>query len=431
MSILILNEAREIILSLDLILKKNKNDYLDDKEKDCVPLEKLFKTKLWTLYCINKEIIDTYSYDNMLNYINTKIKEYFFTEYKSFKALYKDIEDIYNLSINYKYSNCSRRSNYINADHKITNVVSKAFENVSFNNDPKVFVINEQNSSTVILANEFSNINFYTISKQSINNCPENLTSKTGKIADIRCTNEVFDSLILKTQYDHEFDPHRYNPYSFRQEKISIRPYFKYVKDDGLIILPIYKYRLHYDLCVMISKLLKQVNIIEYEALDGLKFLLVIGKKNPEKYGFSEIDKDVMSKLCVLNEEDKTTETNKYNITSPPKELSIFKAGEISFEEALNVFSTSDIYNEVDMFNENVENLYDRNPLLPLNSGQIGLLLASGCFNGKIEEKDGSYHIIKGKVSHCSTDLADGAKMESKKSSISILDNDGNFKVLI
>jgi hypothetical protein len=40
-----------------------------------------------------------------------------------------------------------------------------------------------------------------------------------------------------------------------------------------------------------------------------------------------------------------------------------------------------------------------KNPLLPFNIGQIGLVLTSGCLDGLVNEADGGCHLIKGRVS--------------------------------
>jgi hypothetical protein len=39
-----------------------------------------------------------------------------------------------------------------------------------------------------------------------------------------------------------------------------------------------------------------------------------------------------------------------------------------------------------------------KNPLLPFNTGQLGLVLTSGCLDGIIDEGNGYSHIVKGRV---------------------------------
>ena len=44
------------------------------------------------------------------------------------------------------------------------------------------------------------------------------------------------------------------------------------------------------------------------------------------------------------------------------------------------------------------DGMKDLKPLLPFNIGQIGLILTSGCLDGIIDESDGCFHLVKGRV---------------------------------
>ena len=89
--------------------------------------------------------------------------------------------------------------------------------------------------------------------------------------------------------------------------------------------------------------------------------------------------------------------------------------------------------------NQKVEKLDEtiKNPLLPFNIGQLGLVLTSGCLDGIVEEGDGYSHLIKGRVSKQTIEVEteknnniEITETTVNKVEINVLLPNGEFKVL-
>ena len=90
--------------------------------------------------------------------------------------------------------------------------------------------------------------------------------------------------------------------------------------------------------------------------------------------------------------------------------------------------------------NQSIEKLSEaaKQPLLPFNIGQLGLVLTSGCLDGIIDEGDGHCHLIKGKVSKKSDierNYNDNSEVEvqetiSNRVEINVVLPNGEFKTL-
>ena len=107
-------------------------------------------------------------------------------------------------------------------------------------------------------------------------------------------------------------------------------------------------------------------------------------------------------------------------------------------EELYDIVETSGVLDEF-FETQKVEKIGESTtkPLLPFNIGQLGLVLTSGCLDGIIDEGDGHYHLVKGKVSKKSEttrEVSDGVLEESETISnrveINVLLPNGEYKIL-
>jgi hypothetical protein len=98
-------------------------------------------------------------------------------------------------------------------------------------------------------------------------------------------------------------------------------------------------------------------------------------------------------------------------------EIELFRGSVLDTDDMQRIVETSGC---VESFwqNQRVEKLSEsvKQPLLPFNIGQIGLVLTSGCLDGVIDEGNGNCHVIKGRV--------------SKKSTVERNSVDGNIEVI-
>ena len=110
----------------------------------------------------------------------------------------------------------------------------------------------------------------------------------------------------------------------------------------------------------------------------------------------------------------------------------------MDLEEVEQIIEKSSLMNKM-WENQRVEKLDEtiKNPLLPFNIGQLGLVLTSGCLDGIVDEGDGHSHLIKGRVSkqivETETDTEKGIEITEttvNKVEINVLLPNGEFKVL-
>lgn len=388
---------------------------------------KIFKTKLMSLYQINNEIINLYeNHESTIEYFNKKILKISAKEYTTAEDLVEDVEDIYDLIEMDAY----RKTHYLKLDYNLFEKVSSEIinniikNNCSLRSGANILSLNAPYES---IAQNNSLHKVYAISKTRPDTIPENLIVKLGSITDIRASNDSFDVLVLSPNISINNTVESLNGYTFRDEKGQIKSNLKYLKQDGVFILAMHKYKIHYDIAFIISKALSEVSIIEDP---DTNYVYIFGRKNPLRYADADINTDIFNLFNPYQESFNYDMDTNYRVASEPLEIKVFKGGEISINDANELFKSSTLYEKANEHFTKTESLFERSPLLPLNSGQLGLLLASGCFNGEIEEGNGYKHLIKGRVFKHESNVDDGVVV-AKKSSISLLRADGEHIKLI
>jgi len=225
-----------------------------------------------------------------------------------------------------------------------------------------------------------------------------------GQFAGSRITNDAFDVLIAEPliNWNATFNGNQ-SPITFKSERVFLLNTIKYLRPNGIgvIIMPYYK--LYRDICMFIAKNYSNVQVRKL----GPDFyatgsIVITGTKREDTKEMDEATYQLLRK-CHNQAFIKDILTNPLDVYTLPNEslsIDIFRGSVLDPNELLSIIQNSGCMDEF-WKNQRVEKLSEssKQPLLPFNIGQIGLVLTSGCLDGIIDEGDGKYHLIKGKVS--------------------------------
>lgn len=224
-----------------------------------------------------------------------------------------------------------------------------------------------------------------------------------GELRGARIQNNAFD--ILYVEPNILLDVNQNNPYSIKKiEKDRISEMFKYLRTDGIMIICMPHTRLWRDTSSMLSKYLKNINIykIDGKDFDDAGMIYIVGKKDvntePRQEEYSKL-----RKLYDINNVKSFTYDIEEGIYKLPKQyidIEIFKGSQLDIEEIDDILLKSNLMTQY-FEKQRAEKLNEitKNPLLPFNIGQLGLVLTSGCLDGIVEEDADHCHLIKGRVS--------------------------------
>lgn len=316
-----------------------------------------------------------------------------------------------------------------------------------FGKSERIFNVFEPNCSAGdtlnFISSERPGTNTYGIEHSSNIAAAKKVATKVvkGYLKGSRISNNVFDLLIAKCNIRPTLADNMERNSVAKCEKDFITSINNYLRPDGVVLFVIPYYRLHKDICEHIAKYYNNVKVFKSTGpyWSERKYVYIYGQKSINK----ELDQAAYESLRKCYNPSLIEEFNpdielKYNIPSKTLEVEIFKGSVLDMEELHHIIETS---NAMDEFfeNQNVEKIGESTtrPLLPFNIGQLGLVLTSGCLDGIIDEGDGHYHLVKGKVSKKSEtvgQVVEGVLEEqetiSNRVEINILLPNGDFKTL-
>ena len=261
-----------------------------------------------------------------------------------------------------------------------------------------------------------------------------------GILRGSRIQNNAFDIMYVQPQIMYEFDPNDMFA-NKRVEKNYLADMFKYIRNDGVMVITMPYTRLFKDVCAMLSKQLKNIQVCRVGELDfdSIGLVHIIGQKEtskeirPEEYATLRRLYDYNS-IPMAGEID----LNEYTLPRTATVIELFKGSALDLEEIESIVDNTSIMDKI-WASQKVEKLDEniKNPLLPFNIGQLGLVLTSGCLDGIVDEQDGFKHLIKGRVSkqilEVETDTDNGLEVTEttvNKVEINVLLPNGEFKVL-
>lgn len=269
------------------------------------------------------------------------------------------------------------------------------------------------------------------------------VASKIGKgaLKGSKIKNEAFDVLIAKCSIYGTLEENMKLSIMSKAEKEFLLSVVKYLRVGGIALLVIPFYRMHKDICEHIAKNYDNVQIYKStgDHWETGRYLYIYAQKSSDK----NMDDNTYNRLRrCYNPENIEPFTNaielNYNLPNSHIAIDLFKGSIIDMEELHDIVNNS---GALDAFfdAQKVEKVGESStkPLLPFNIGQLGLVLTSGCLDGVIDEGDGHYHLVKGKVSKRSemtSEIEDGVINESETISnrveINVLLPTGEFKTL-
>lgn len=216
-----------------------------------------------------------------------------------------------------------------------------------------------------------------------------------GILTGSRISNNVFDMMVLTPVVSWEYKLTPTGNIADKTEKMTLKYHLKLLRENGILIYNIPYTRLTNDMCFLISKLLDNVQVIRLNG-STIKRILIIGTKNQTR----DPKENIYNMLKDLSYEDIGYKLKyKYNLASGGIKIpEIFRGSSLDKEEMQELINKSGLMDSFWKKNELTQNKDEARPLMPFNMGQIGLVLTSGCLDGKVEEYEGQYHAIKGMV---------------------------------
>lgn len=220
-----------------------------------------------------------------------------------------------------------------------------------------------------------------------------------GSLKGSNVSNDAFDVLILQPEISLDRVGERI---LLKKEKELIHKSINYLRPGGVMVLALPYFRFYKDICLLLSKNFANLQIRKYqsEAFSKSGFVYVTGVRKTIK----EVDEDAYEILrYAFNIENipDITEEPLEQITLPQNDLEIklFRGSILDPDEIKRIYETSPCVSQ--FWNaQKVEKLSEhaKNPLLPFNEGQLGLVLCSGCLDGVVDEGNGHFHVVKGRV---------------------------------
>lgn len=261
-----------------------------------------------------------------------------------------------------------------------------------------------------------------------------------GRNESARISNDVFDISIITPPITYVDNSKVTYISNNKIEKVVIQNNFKYLRENGCMIIIMPYFRLYRDMCTMLSKNLKDIKVFKTcDSKNNIEdsYVVIVGYKNKsidvkeDEYQLLRrvaIDK---TKAVILSDEDRVKIKNKNLL-----EVKDFRGSSIDLDELDTLsFNSNLVFNSFKTSSAKDKML--KRPILPFNIGQIGLVLTSGCLDGIVDEGDGNYHLIKGNVkkivsseTNISGDNSTVEKTTSNKVEINILTPDGTYKTL-
>lgn len=262
----------------------------------------------------------------------------------------------------------------------------------------------------------------------------------TGKMFGSRIQNEAFDIVFGAPTLEFSIQSSVSLIDPRNMDKDNIMDNFRYLRTGGLYILCIPFFRLYQSMCRFISRNLRDVQVFKSTGSDfnDTGIVYIVGYKESS----TEPRQNVYNTLrqCHDPENIETIMGRNIDIVLPDFHIpiTIFKGSKLDTDEMENILRETNLVNKsIDA--QRVEKLDEtiKNPLLPFNIGQLGLVLTSGCLDGVVDEGDGNKHLIKGRVSkeimQVEEQTPDGLSITDttvNKVEINVLMPNGEFKVL-
>ena len=263
-------------------------------------------------------------------------------------------------------------------------------------------------------------------------------------------SNNAFDVLIHSPNLSIDFSKHSF--LLTKKEKNSIKNSLKYLRSGGAYFLIISSFRLYSDICSILVKELEDIEVYSLTENNYYNYtfpVVIKGIKRKERLNRIDGDNNKTYNLLrtyplkcrdfdYLFEVGKTIDFKPIHIPDKEIEIKYFRGTYVTDRDVKNIFDKSNCIEQVIKQQKEIKTTYDKSPLVPFALGQIGLVLSSGCVDGSVDEQNGCYHLIKGRIVKDETDednVDNNTMCQSKttrnKVEINALFANGTYKKLI
>ena len=255
------------------------------------------------------------------------------------------------------------------------------------------------------------------------------------EIKEMRISNKVFDILFLPFNFDCRTDYRGEHP--INNAKLDLTQYEKYLRPGGTFFTIMPKYRFTKEYSRHLTKFFEKIEINSFNSGHDYmrEFYFVSGVR---KFDSNTVDDEYADKLLIahLDGDIKDTKQEEKIKVLLYEEIETFRSMNIDDQDIEEVTEKIALVDTL-LDDLSFSNKEDMKPLLPFNTGQIGLVLASGQLDGIVEEEGGYKHVIKGRivrVPEYSSYEEEGVEYDSVTSSsrveINVLLPNGEYKTI-
>ncbi len=233
-----------------------------------------------------------------------------------------------------------------------------------------------------------------------------------GSFFHSRISRDVFHLIFLNPPYISVMKEGGGNT---RSEKQFLVDSLYHLMDGGLLVYIIPYYRMTGDICRIVCDNFKDIQMFRFMDSEFRKFkqIAVMGIKKSKDDGSEDAERmaqlaSSVEKLPYIND----LEAEHYVLPANEKKVDQFKGAVFNLGELERQLAGSDSMEF--LFEKSALDAKEKRPLLPLNTGQIGLIGGSGLINGYIDCE--SPHILKGRIikETKSLDNGDGTLTETR-----------------
>lgn len=267
-----------------------------------------------------------------------------------------------------------------------------------------------------------------------------------GTLKGSLISNEVFDILFLYPPITLDKQSERV---LVKKERDMIRDTVKYLRPGGYLVLFMPHFRFYRDIASLLAKYYTDFQVRKFSGLNfeysGIVFLVAKRKPKEDK----EIDYNDYRLLRTLYNLDNIENIlNKgfedVYLPDDEKEVKFFRGSILDVDELKKVFYDSNATKQFKkLMDHDKSSKQMKSPLLPFNTGQLGLVLTSGFLDGIVDEGNGYYHVVKGRVIKKTDSERELIERENSESEMEVVETtsnrveinvmlpDGTYKILV
>ncbi len=254
---------------------------------------------------------------------------------------------------------------------------------------------------------------------------------------DVRISNNSFSCLFLNPPYDWQAGSRSESDRNERTEKAFLSDTMKYLLPEGVLVYIVPQKRVTADVAKILCYKFEDFNTYRFpdDEYERFRQIVLFGRRKSK----GSVDESCMEMLgaipCTELPEIPHLDRPAYELPGSP-EVKLFRSTLIDEKELEKELASSILWEKLNGHGRNGKDGVGRPPL-PLHTGHIGLLLASGCLDGVVGEGD-DRHIVRGKVEkivHTTQeyegDVVIERSVDSYKVSVKVLTPDGEIRSLM